>query len=111
MAIIPRPGVYDTSNKLRIEALALAKRTESDVVTSEFATSPDDPRLVQIGDLIEVRVVKAKKADDHAIAIEQMLKDAKEICPDEKIFEQWKAKYCPALGAFLIAKTQTYRQL
>jgi hypothetical protein len=67
------------------------------------------PRLRQIGKEITERLAKADKqtqlARDHLIAIEQLLKEANELC-DGGGFKKFRELFCPQLG-----KSQAYAWL
>jgi hypothetical protein len=67
------------------------------------------PRLRQIGKEITERLAKADKqtqlAQDHLIAIEQLLKEATELC-DGGGFKKFRELFCPQLG-----KSQAYALL
>jgi hypothetical protein len=58
-------------------------------------------RLQQIGREITERLKKADKqtqlADDHVIAVNELLAEAKELC-DSEGFNAFREKYCPTLG-------------
>jgi hypothetical protein len=68
-------------------------------------------RLMQIGREVEARVVRAKKAEDHATAIEQLLVEARQLCENDKAFEKWKTRHCPSLGIFVVSRTRFYEKL
>ena len=63
-------------------------------------------RLQEIGKEIEVRLKKADKQDklanDHVVAVEQLLTEAKGLCGDAD-FKKFQELFCPRLG-----KSQAY---
>jgi hypothetical protein len=67
------------------------------------------PRLQEIGDEINARLAKVDRAleqvENHKIAIDQLLEEAKALC-DEGGFKLFKKKFCPALG-----KSRSYELL
>jgi hypothetical protein len=67
------------------------------------------PRLQEIGKEINARLAKAdtafEQAENHKIAINQLLEEARALC-DEGGFKLFKKKFCPALG-----KSRSYELL
>jgi hypothetical protein len=59
------------------------------------------PRLQEIGEEITARLTTAdralERAENHTIAIDQLLSEAKAFC-DEGGFKRFKEKFCPSLG-------------
>jgi hypothetical protein len=71
------------------------------LITAEQIEADCPERLQQIGKEITARLAKAdkkaKEANDHLIAVNQLLAEAKGLC-DCDGFEKFRETFCPQLG-------------